>query len=191
MAKNAVERVIYDNYDIYGAYSDEAVASSALCDGYPLDEDEIWEECRRMDEENRELEYDNLRNFFDSDKNSTWLLIGSCEVWHGTYEGGFTFKTFDEMISKAGKDCDYFRFWDENGHFYLKCSHHDGTNVFEVKKLTKSGKQLLENWEYNDTKRYNYPEKELHHRLFKRYSVLPNYMNTMYGCNKTEYQKAG
>lgn len=63
------------------------------------------------------------------------------------------------MFYKAMTDCDYFRIYDENGHMYLTCSHHDGTNHFEIKIVTEKG-----------------------------YTVLPRFAEKIYGCKAREYE---
>ena len=186
--KKRVERVIYDNYDIYNTYKEDAIDWFKDTNGCEPTESEIDFYCRVSDDDTWQIEKDNLQKFFQN--GDLWLLTGTVERWNGNFPGGFVFKTFDEMLNKVGKDCDYFKFWDENGHFFLKCSHHDGTNYAEIKRVTPKGKQLIENWKSNNSKRYAFSERELHERIYKRYSTLPNYANEVYGCQKIEYKTA-
>ena len=189
MMKKNRERVIYDNYDIWENFHEDA--KEALMDEEPGKEpsdNEIWDLCYQYDDTYYEYEKDMLDNFFNN--GSTWLLVGKCGSWDGTFAGGFAFKTYSEMISKVAKDCDYIKLWDENGLFCGKCSHHDGTNTFEIKKLTKAGERLLDNWSYAyNNKRYNYSEEELHKKLWNNYSILPNFAHETYGCKKKEYEE--
>ena len=186
-----VERVIYDNYDAYDTYRESAIEDlkSYNPDYEPTDE-EIYEQCNILEAQYWEDTKVDLRKFFD-DNEDQWLLVGAIQRWDGTYSGGFVFETFDDLMSKAAKDCEYFKFWDENGHFYLKCSHHDGSNLFEVKKLTSDGVRVYYNWAWNNgDKRYDISDRECYEKLFKRYSVLPNFSHEMYGAKKIEWAKA-
>ena len=125
-----------------------------------------------------EIEYENMKelfdNFFDF-QNSTFLLMGIIQLWHGSYSGGFTFNCFTEM-QKAWNNCEYFKIYDEKGHLYIECSHHDGTNNFEIKKLTSKGEAYLEN------NRYQTP-KEIHYKLWEssNYSRLPRFYEFTFG----------
>lgn len=177
-------RTIYNNYDIFEKY--ETVAREEFAeDGNtdPSDAD-IAERVYQLDEDEWEEAKLDLENFFGD--GSTWLLTGTVELWTGKYEGGFLFKTWQEMITKAGKDCEYFHYYDVNGHFYLCCSHHDGTNLFEIRKVTEKGMDYYERWEsapYTDKR----SERDIHKALIERYTVLPNYAHEVWGCKRREF----
>ena len=59
--------------------------------------------------------------------------------------------------------CDYIKIWMENGHFYVKGSHHDGTDEVEVKEITDRGNDYYDNWNYGSDNR---TEREVHHKMF-------------------------
>lgn len=180
------KRTIYDNYDLWNQY--EADAREYLEGNGNTDpsESEIWDEVYTMDEENWADEKEQLEKFFND--GSTWLLTGVIELWRGKYPGGFLFHTFEEMWTKATKDCDYFHLYDENGHFYIKCSHHDGTNFYEIKRLTKKGEIYYDNWNYG-TRPDTRTEQQVHKKLMECYSTLPHYANKVWGCPKVSYEK--
>ena len=121
-----------------------------------------------------------LTNFFDD--GGTWILRGTNQCWNGTYGAGTIFTDFISMLATATKDCDYIHLYDQNGHFHLQCSHHDGTNHYEIKRLTDKGIAYLENWEENvsDTR----SERYVHDQIIKHYSTLPHYARKMYGYAK-------
>lgn len=158
--KIAKERIIYDNYDPWGTYSDEDIKEMALECEWVDDIEEItdsmieqwrYEEMETDWENEREM----LSKYFDGKEVE---FIGAVGLWHGTYkakERGEFWKLFD----KAMTDCDYFRIYDENGHLYLTCSHHDGTNHFEIKVVTEKG-----------------------------YTILPRFAEKVYGCKAREYE---
>lgn len=183
------KRIIFDNYDVYSDYVEEATAGLITPEGEEPAIDEIYDLCNQYAADIWDDERTSLESFFDK-PNTTWLLMGTLGLWNGNFAGGFTFEAFNEMFLKAAKDCDCWSLWDENGHFYLKCSHHDGTNMFEIRKVTEAGQELLENWEYSDSEDplYNYSEQELHNRIWEQYSELPHYAHNVYGCSETEYE---
>ena len=55
---------------------------------------------------------------------------------------------FNVLFVEFFKDCAYVKIWDENGHLYLTCSHHDGTCHFEIKEITDEGYEYYDRWNY-------------------------------------------
>ena len=100
---------------------------------------------------------------------------------------GETQEDFEEMLNKAAKDCDYIHLYDKNGHLYLKCSHHDGTNYYEIKKVTDRGVEYLANWKDNWDD--NRTEQYVHNQIMERYSVLPHFGHKVYCWPKIEWKK--
>ena len=160
MKKIAKERTIYDNYNPWNTYPDDVLKEMALECEWVENESKITEEslCEwrfaEMEEDwNNEKEM--LSDFF---KDKTVEFIGFVGLWNGTYK----VKERDEfwkLFNKAMPDCDFFKIYDENGHMYLTCSHHDGTNHFEIKVVTE-----------------------------KKYTVLPRFAEKVYGCKAREYE---
>ena len=177
-------RTIYNNYNLWEDYEEDAREMLEERGNSNLSENDIWDEINFIDEVNWENEKENLEDFFSE---GTWILRGCVGRWDGNYQAGTIFTDFMEMFYKATRDCDYVHIYDENGHLYLRCSHHDGTNLYEIKKLTDKGIEYLENWEYNWDDKRN--ERYVHDQIMKRYSVLPQFMHKVYGCPKVEYEK--
>lgn len=150
-----------------------------------ITEEAIWDMVYFEDETNWTEELERLIDFFND---SIWILVGRVGKWNGTFDAGYVFTDFKKMFYKANKDCVYWKFWDENGHLYYKCTHHDGTNCFEIKKLTDKGEEYLDNWAYGTDNR---TEQYVHNQIMKRYSVLPRFVETVYGCARVEYEKEG
>ena len=144
-----------------------------IYNNYDLEEvnDGYWED-----------EHELLKIFFDGSEQ--YLIRGYVGRWNGSYEAGRVFDDFDEMFCQAVRDCEYWKIWDENGHLYLKCSHHDGTNSFEIKRLTRKGAAFLEKWEndFGDMRTM----KEVHNIIWNSnfLSGLPHYAHNVYGCKK-------
>lgn len=184
--RKAVERIIFDNSNVSDMFDETKQYLIDEGDEYPSD-DQVWDEINFTvetcwDDVKRELEkvFDGKRNF---------LAVGTCGLWNGTFAGGFTFDNLNRLMNIALKDCDYFKFWDENGHLFLQGWHHDGTNIVEIRELTDRGYNKLCKWEYDYSNHTS--EKEIHRKLFtdSHYSKLIHYSHKVYGCPKVEYEK--
>lgn len=182
--KQPKQRLIYDNYPSNAKfeYAKGWLIEKHL-DESPDDKDwehctqDVWDEVDFLDDIYWDDFKEEFENFMDG---HVFVLQGEIGTWRGQMAGGFTFDSFSEL-SKAWEDCDYLKIYDENGHLYIECSHHDGTNFYEVRKLTEKGEEYLNNHHYDD-------EREVHNRLMKNpYSILPNYAHEVWGCKKREY----
>lgn len=182
--REPIIRTIYNNYDLWSNYNEAAKEICIENNILNPTDDDIWEEIYFQDNINWDGEKERLIDFFDG---STWILQGYSGRWDGVHRGGYIFTDFMEMFEKATKDCEYIHIYDENGLMYLKCSHHDGTNLYMIKKITDKGIDYLERWEENwGDKR---TEEYIHDQIMKHYSVLPHFAHQIYGCPKTEYEK--
>ena len=185
--KMPVTRIIFDNYDLYEQFPDEDLKQIAIECGWVDDENDITnedlEKWRYEESENNwECEKEMLEDFFAGKK---VIFLGKVGLWNGVYKAGKIgefWKLFDDAIT----DCDYIKLYDENGHFYLTCSHHDGTNHFEIKVITKKGSDYLERWEnnWNDKRSEGY----CHTQIFNKYSKIPEFAHKVYGCKRREYE---
>ena len=185
MNKIPKERIIYNNYDLWETYTDEDIKEELIEQGYDEEEiadDTIWERRNFFDECDWDDAKYELTQFF---KGKTVGYFGEVGLWHGVYKAGKIgefWKLFDDAI----EDCWYWKFYDENGHLYLTCSHHDGTNHFEIKEITDDGYDYLTRWENNwGDKR---TEQQVHNQIYKRYSRLPRFAEKVYGCKSREYE---
>ena len=184
------ERTIYDNYSLWETYPDDDLIEMAIDCGW-IDEEEkdditdeqLWQWRYQEDETDWECEKERLTDYF---KGKTVGFFGEVGRWNGVYKAG-KIGEFWDLFGKAITDCDYIKLYDENGHFYLTCSHHDGTCHFEVKELTKQGEDYLERWEddWNDKR----SEQHVHNQIYKRYSRLPRFAERVYGCRPRAYEK--
>lgn len=186
--KIPTQRTIYNNYNLWETYSDKDIREWLIDGGYEEDEitDEmIWTERYMQDKTDWENAQYELKDFFLNNGNK-WMIFGEVGRWNGIRKAGTLFDTFDDFFYKAAKDCHSIHFYDENGHLYLTCSHHDGTCHYEIKEVTNKGIQYLENWEdnWNDKRSESY----VHTQIFNRYSRLPRFAEKVFGCPKIEYQ---
>lgn len=175
------ERIIFDSYaDRFDEMREmllESYAPDEVTDEFVYDV--IADDLRFEMEDVRE----NLRNLFAGE---TLIAVGHCGTWRGNLPAGNVSDDFDDMFDRMTCDCDYIRIWDENGHLFVECSHHDGTNRFEIKRLTARGIALYEQWEGDwDDKR---TRQQIHALLFSYnlFSALPHY----FGAEKPVASKA-
>ena len=182
------ERIIYDNYNPWETYTDEVLKEMAMDCGWVDSEDEITDaKLEQWRYEEMENDWDNekemLEQFFDG---KTVGFFGSVGRWNGTRKGGYIGEFWNSFY-EAMKDCDYFKIYDENGHMYLTCSHHDGTNHFEIKIVNDRGKQYVENWLDNifDSREPSY----VYGRVFDKYSTLPRFAQKVFGCKARETEE--
>lgn len=187
--KIAKERIIYNNYDLYEKYTDKVIMDVAReCEWIEEDEevsdDQIDEWRYELDEGDYDIAIEQLKEFF---KGKTVGFFGEIGLWHGIYKAG-KIGDFETLYYKAIRDCDYIKIYDENGHLYLTCSHHDGTCCFEIKILTDKGKDYLENWEYDYYINDKRTEEYVHNQIYKKYSKLPRFAEEVYGCKAREYE---
>ena len=171
---------IYDNY--YGWISEDEIKQELIDCERVENEDEItdemiWDEIHFLEDEYwNDVKYE-LKEFFD--KGTAWLLTGSIGAWNGRFDGGFIFNTFDEF-TRCFTKCDYVKITDNKGHLEIKCSHHDGTNCYEVKRISDFGYE----W-YNNHGCYMY-DYEAHRKMWNNnfMTALPHFARDVYGCKE-------
>lgn len=184
--KIAKERTIFDNYHSWETYSDETLTEMALDNEWVDNKDDITENMLwqwRNEQMNFfwDCVWSEMLSYF---KGKTVGFFGEVGLWHGIYKTG-KIGDFEELWYKATKDCDYIKIYDENGHLYLTCSHHDGTCHFEIKEITSEGNAYLDRWEWGTDNR---TEEQCHNQIYKRYSKLPRFAEKVYGCKAREYE---
>lgn len=123
--KIAKERPIYNNYDLSENYPDEEIIKQLIENGEErenITEEMLWNERYFYDEIYWEEQKAQLKEFFSKGK---WIAFGTVGRWNGLYNAGTIFDDFEKFFYRATEDCNYWKFYDENGHLYLTCSHHD------------------------------------------------------------------
>ena len=156
--------VFYDNYDLDDLFEE---TKKELLDSETYTEDEltddvVWDCVYDIDAENFDNIFQEIKNWAD---NNQVLFIGSVGRWNGTFAGG-EIGDFSTLFTEAIEDCNYYKIWEEDNILNLKCSHHDGTNYFEIRILTNEGLELYENWLYDDDDTLSdLSEREIHQKL--------------------------
>ena len=151
-----MKHTLYSNY--YGWIDEDDIKQELIDCERVENEDEItdemiWDEMHFLEDIYwQDFRYE-LEKFFD--KGNAWLLTGTLGLWDGKCNGGFIFNTFDEF-TRCLKDCDYVEITDEKGHLFVTCSHHDGTNCFEIKRISDFG------YEWYNNHCYDFYDEELH-----------------------------
>lgn len=175
-----MKRTLYSNY--CGWIDDDDLRMSIVDCGIVDDEEDITD--NMLIEERYHLEeiyWDDisyeLKHFFD--KGDAWLLTGSIGRWDGNYRGGYIFNTFEEFC-KCLEDCAYIEIVDNKGHFEVKCSHHDGTNFYEVKRVSDFG------CEYFGTHSWELSLEEVFTKMWNNnfMTSLPHFARDVYGCKE-------
>ena len=107
-------------------------------------------------------------------KSDYFLLTGYCGTWHGNMEGGKFINSLSELLSVI-QHLDDFRIIDRNGHFIIEGSHHDGSDRYELKRLTRKGYELANNYYFANV-------RKLHRTIMKNnlYSGLPHFAQKVY-----------
>lgn len=139
---------IYDNYDVE-IYREMAMDDlSDLCIKNPTQE-----EIDKYIEINMANDWDNLIEgvLCDHIEAEKWIAYGSIRRWDGSYHGWKVLEDARDFFDLI-QDCLYFRIDDEDGLIKIKCSHHDGTNYYTLKPLTKHGYDFYRNygWDYDN-----------------------------------------
>ena len=182
--------MIYSNYDLYEQLSDEDIREIWL-DNDTYTEEEIeelsdeayWEERYFYDEVNWDETKELLERVFSDDE---LIVFGAVGRWNGVFEGGFVCNGLNEVLDRCTQDCNYIEFYDENGHLFLHCTHHDGSCLFEIKRLTEEGYNYYSNWNYNWSDKRS--ESYICEQLAKRYSKLFRIAEKEWGCPAREYE---
>ena len=105
----------------------------------------------------------------------TYLLTGTCGRWNGPVEGGKFITSKDELLDCI-RHLDYIKFYDKDGHFYIRGYHHDGSDSYEMKRLTKKGYEFANN-------NYFAQDRDLHTTIMNTnfFSALPRIAERLYG----------
>lgn len=178
------QRIIYNNCDLWDDYAQDAIETLHANDytDEEITDEMIWNDIYFIDECAWDDEHTRLKEFFNG--HGYFMIRGTVGRWDGTRAAGHIFDDFDKMFYEATRDCDYVKMWDEDGHFYLKCSHHDGTNTFEIKRITDKAYTFADNWSYNWSDERT--EQQIHDIIWNSnfLSSLPHFAHTVYGCKK-------
>lgn len=119
----------------------------------------------------RELENE-LESIFEEDY---YLMTGYCGTWRGKISCGCFIHSLRDFL-KAIEHLDDVRIIDRSGHLIVEGSHHDGSDKYELKRLTHKGYLLADS-------NYFARDKDLHETIMNNnfYSALPHFAKRVYG----------
>ena len=95
------------------------------------------------------------------------LVTGYSGTWRGNLDGGKFVSNIDEFLDVIDHlDC--IRITDQNGHLIIEGCHHDGSDRYELKKLTHKGYELADKYYFAN-------DRKLHKTLMNTnfYTALP------------------
>ena len=140
--------------------SPEAIPEQRVLDEIELQNCELWEDIT-----------DCLASLLDED---CYLLTGYLGSWRGNLDGGKFIKSIDYFLDVT-EHLNDIKIIDQNGHLIIEGSHHDGSDRYELKKLTRKGYELA-------NKNYFANDRELHNTIMKTnfYSALPRFAKALY-----------
>lgn len=124
-----------------------------------------------------ENEYNDFTKELDRYLSSgVFIMQGFCGRWNGPVDCGQFIRNYNDIRSGI-EHLDYIKFYEQNGHFYIEGSHHDGSDKYELKQLTDKGIALAErHWFAHD--------RALHNKIMQNsnYSKLPRIARAIYGA---------
>ena len=149
----AKERVLFDNYDMdnYYKWAKECIKEEEL-DEEEFSDSEIEDIAYDLMSEDFDTILSELKNFFGDNE---IICFGNVGLWNGVYDCGKIFGDFEEAFYSMIKDCHYYKIYDENGHLFVHCTHHDGSCTFEIKIINEKGKDYYRNWNELNSKGRN------------------------------------
>ena len=91
--------------------------------------------------------YYTIRNIEMCDTHmGAWLVIADVGTWQGRKKGGHVFTSLADAIRCMMENLeDFTLFEDEHGHVTGRGHHHDGTNYFDLYRLSNAGVNFLNN----------------------------------------------
>lgn len=142
---------------------------------YPEDDNTLDEFIDHSNNLNLESEEGNVECYELNHPVKYYLVIGDLGLWYGTVQGGKIIRGLWRAIRECFED--YNHIYQKGKRLHVDAIHHDGTNRFQIKELTRRGVEYWQRHEYDMT------DRELHQRLFKdsHYSHEVSMFNEIYG----------
>lgn len=146
---------------------------------------QVWDAIADQREEDWETVKEELFAFFDG-CSRYYLMQGSAGCWNGTFPAGCVFDDVREFLSSATDNMDDVVIYDENGHFFVECYHHDGCNRYEVKAITDQAADYIQDYTTDKT------EEEKSASVFRCnfFSSLPHFAQDVHGIKGKKHNKA-
>ncbi len=157
-----IREFLFDVYgDEKGWKSPEDISDERVFEEMHVQDDFTWRDVK-----------DGLSSIFEEDY---YLLIGYCGTWRGNLAGGSFIHSLNDLL-RVIEHLDDIKITDQSGHLIIEGSHHDGSDRYELKRLTHKGYLLAD-------KNYFAKDRELHNTIMNNnfYSALPYFAKRIYG----------
>lgn len=150
---NKREYVFFDNYETDYLEIAREDLNELYGEDYDATESEIFDRAATLED----IDWDDAKRDVDALLADNVVVTGTVGRWDGNYDGGrvYSFRDvkrgtlFENIISDIGQDCIYFEIKLSGGVVHVKCTHHDGTNIFEIRNLTEAGYRAYDGWNYS------------------------------------------
>ena len=171
--------IFYDNYydskvfnetkqELFDRYAEEE--NWAVIENVP--DERVFEEMSEQDDIAwQDFQYE-LKKAMEG---KHFILTGTCGRWDGRKSGGTFVNSISELL-RHFEHLEYIKFYDLEGHFFIEGSHHDGDDLYELKRLTDKG------YKYAD--KCNFArDRQLHDKLCNChfFTALPRFGKLIYG----------
>lgn len=174
-----MKHVLFDNYDFdeYLDIAKESMEDNGI-DTDGINDNDLWQWAGDLEQEDFTDTLNELESFFDG---KTVMFTGAIGRWNGNHTG-FDVGDFTELFRAYTVDCDYLEIYDDGGALYISCSHHDGSNFFQVLTLTNKGARAFDDWQYSYGKYAKLDDKGIHELLLNRkLSHVPQVAKKVFG----------
>ena len=124
----------------FGSYDEaERVAREALLEGHDDDEitdDMVWKWLHDSLDINAEHFWNEVR----SHSEGIWLVIADIGTWQGRFDGGRVFDNLHSALCAVCENLDGITIEeDAHGSIHATGCHHDGTNYYDIYRLSPRG----------------------------------------------------
>ena len=90
----------------------------------------------------------------DKENPGYYVVKADLGLWDGHHAGGRIFNSLREAIRQMAGDMDSVAIYeDDRGNAEIKCGHHDGTNVYQIRRLNKKGAYAYEHSDVFESRR--------------------------------------
>lgn len=114
-----------------------------------MEYDEITRFLNTEIEIQEELLMEEIRKMEQHTNASKYLIEANIGTWMGARQAGAVVNSLKQAIMKCANGLEDYSVSEEDGVIIVKGSHHDGSNSFKIRPLSKKG------WEYYDRHEYD------------------------------------
>lgn len=162
--------VLYTSNPDFYDFDDIKEQMQAEADGEPVCDSAVWDEINYLLDLDWQEFTDNAKKIFNE---NVFLLLADCGRWDGRRHGWKIIDGWDDFINAISYG-DYITITDRGGRLLVTVCHHDATDYFELKQLTKHGEQLFYYGDFGEhtDKTYNNNINSKFPRLAKNFGYI-------------------